>query len=181
MIIVTTDFLSGQRITETLGIARGSTIRAKHIGLLLIALLPLLAAATEMYKWVDKDGNVHFSDRPPEEATESVEQLELKVDINERRRAAGQAAPNESQNSLSERRSAQTEAEERRRQRQTEAEKAVAQRQAQCYVARSNLQVLKEQRPMYRFDENGERVFVEDTDREAQIAQYQETVAEFCR
>ena len=32
MIMVTTDFVSGQRITETLGIARGSTIRAKHIG-----------------------------------------------------------------------------------------------------------------------------------------------------
>ncbi len=32
MIIVTTDFIAGQRVVETLGIARGSTIRAKHVG-----------------------------------------------------------------------------------------------------------------------------------------------------
>ncbi len=32
MIIVTTDFVTGREIAETLGIARGRTIRAKHIG-----------------------------------------------------------------------------------------------------------------------------------------------------
>jgi len=32
MIIVNTDFISGHRIVESLGLVRGSTIRAKHIG-----------------------------------------------------------------------------------------------------------------------------------------------------
>jgi uncharacterized protein YbjQ (UPF0145 family) len=32
MIIVNTDFVSGHRIVESLGLVRGSTIRAKHIG-----------------------------------------------------------------------------------------------------------------------------------------------------
>ncbi|MEM9530688.1 MAG: YbjQ family protein [Pseudomonadota bacterium] len=32
MIIVTTEFIAGQTIVETLGVARGSTIRAKHVG-----------------------------------------------------------------------------------------------------------------------------------------------------
>lgn len=32
MIIVTTDFVAGQKIVQTLGVARGSTIRAKHVG-----------------------------------------------------------------------------------------------------------------------------------------------------
>lgn len=32
MILVTTDFIAGREIAETLGIARGSTIRAKHVG-----------------------------------------------------------------------------------------------------------------------------------------------------
>lgn len=32
MIIVTTDFIPGREITEALGVVRGSTIRAKHIG-----------------------------------------------------------------------------------------------------------------------------------------------------
>jgi len=32
VIVVTTDFVAGRTISETLGMARGSTIRAKHIG-----------------------------------------------------------------------------------------------------------------------------------------------------
>jgi len=32
MIVVTTDSIEGKRITETLGLVRGSTIRARHMG-----------------------------------------------------------------------------------------------------------------------------------------------------
>ncbi|MFH1239705.1 MAG: YbjQ family protein [Candidatus Diapherotrites archaeon] len=32
MIIVNTDFIQGKEIVETLGIVRGNTIRAKHVG-----------------------------------------------------------------------------------------------------------------------------------------------------
>ena len=42
MIIVNTDFIPGQQIQEALGIARGSTIRAKHIGKDIMAGLRML-------------------------------------------------------------------------------------------------------------------------------------------
>lgn len=42
MIIVTTDFVPNHRITESLGLVRGSTIRAKHIGKDILAGLRLL-------------------------------------------------------------------------------------------------------------------------------------------
>ena len=42
MIIVTTDFIPGYEITETLGVARGSTIRAKHSGKDILAGLRML-------------------------------------------------------------------------------------------------------------------------------------------
>ena len=32
MIVVTTEHIEGKRITETLGLARGNTIRARHMG-----------------------------------------------------------------------------------------------------------------------------------------------------
>jgi uncharacterized protein YbjQ (UPF0145 family) len=32
MIMVTTDFIPGKKITKTLGLVRGNTIRARHIG-----------------------------------------------------------------------------------------------------------------------------------------------------
>ncbi len=39
MILVTTDFVPGYRVTESLGLVRGSTIRAKHIGKDIVASL----------------------------------------------------------------------------------------------------------------------------------------------
>jgi uncharacterized protein YbjQ (UPF0145 family) len=37
MILVTTDFVPGYRVTESFGLVRGSTIRAKHVGKDIIA------------------------------------------------------------------------------------------------------------------------------------------------
>lgn len=42
MIIVTTDFVPGQEIGEALGVVRGSTIRAKHLGKDIVAGLRML-------------------------------------------------------------------------------------------------------------------------------------------
>ncbi|NLW07434.1 MAG: YbjQ family protein [Clostridia bacterium] len=39
MILVNTDFIPGKEIVETLGIVRGSTIRAKHVGKDIVASL----------------------------------------------------------------------------------------------------------------------------------------------
>jgi len=39
MIVVTTEQIEGKRITETLGLVRGSTIRARHIGNDIMAVL----------------------------------------------------------------------------------------------------------------------------------------------
>ena len=42
MIVVTTDFVPGHEIAEAIGIVRGNTIRAKHIGKDIMASLRLL-------------------------------------------------------------------------------------------------------------------------------------------
>ena len=42
MLIVTTDTVSGQNITETLGLVRGATVRAKHVGTDIVASLKML-------------------------------------------------------------------------------------------------------------------------------------------
>ena len=50
-----------------------------------------------------------------------------------------------------------------------------------CGVARRNLGVLSEQRPVYSYDNKGNRVFVDDKDRAAALARAQQQVAENCR
>ena len=42
MITVTTDFVPGREISEALGVVRGSTIRAKHVGKDIVAGLRLM-------------------------------------------------------------------------------------------------------------------------------------------
>ena len=42
MIMVTTDFIAGREIVETLGVVRGNTIRAKHVGKDIMAGLRML-------------------------------------------------------------------------------------------------------------------------------------------
>lgn len=44
---------------------------------LLLLLLPLSVCATEIYKWVDENGKVHFGDSPKKQ--DRAEKLELRV------------------------------------------------------------------------------------------------------
>jgi len=51
---------------------------------------------------------------------------------------------------------------------------------AACNGARRNLGVLNEQRPVYSYDNKGNRVFVEDKDRANRIAEAQRSIAASC-
>jgi S1-C subfamily serine protease len=58
----------------------GITIRNILMSLILIFILPIgHAAGAEFYKWVGKDGVVHFSDRIPEDADSISENLQKTV------------------------------------------------------------------------------------------------------
>jgi len=50
MIVVTTDTIAGFRIAKTLGLVRGSTIRARHVGRDLVASLRNLAGG-ELFEY----------------------------------------------------------------------------------------------------------------------------------
>lgn len=47
------------------GLSRGGALLA------VVLLLPLSATAGDLHRWVDEDGNVHYSDAPPADATRS--------------------------------------------------------------------------------------------------------------
>ncbi len=49
-----------------------SLCRTLISALMLAALVAGGSLANEVYRWVDKDGNVHYSDRPPEEGRVDV-------------------------------------------------------------------------------------------------------------
>lgn len=57
----------------------------------------------------------------------------------------------------------------------------VENRHIRCEQARHELGVLKEERPVYHYDNNGNKVYIEDTARPAALAAAQQRVSEACK
>jgi uncharacterized protein YbjQ (UPF0145 family) len=69
MIVVTTADVAGQRVKETLGLVRGSTIRSRHLGRYVIAVLRNLAGGEiREYTKVLAEAREQAIDRMVEEA-----------------------------------------------------------------------------------------------------------------
>jgi hypothetical protein len=51
-----------------------NTPKRLALAIAMIALVPALAQAQSVYRWVDKSGKVHYSDQPPPEEVKNVQQ-----------------------------------------------------------------------------------------------------------
>ncbi len=147
----------------------------------LIALVTLVltagggAMANEIYKWVDDDGNVHYGDRP------SGAPAEQQMAINYRRTDPGVvqdqiASQNQATAARQERRAAADE--EARLAAEKEAE--AADRQKRCEKYRSRLKTMLESRRLYREDESGERVYLDEKQTQDARRQVEDLIAENC-
>lgn len=71
MIVVTTDTIEGQRIVETLGLVRGNTIRARHLGKDILAVLRnMVGGEIAEYTKMLAEAREQALDRMVEEAKE---------------------------------------------------------------------------------------------------------------
>jgi len=139
----------------------------------LILLLPLLAHA-EIVKWVDDKGEVHYSDQPPATA-KAPKSLNIK-------NQPSSSAP--AQKSL-----ADQELEFRKRQMEAaDADKKAAEEKQQaeiakqnCASARANLKMLQDGVRMTKYNEKGERVFLDDAERAKATAEAQRAVSDWCK
>ena len=148
--------------------------------MLLIAagLVLAMPVQAQLYKWVDEQGHVHYGDCPPPEcepieippppapAAEEVERAQerLKRMLEEQR----------------ERAEIRRQAEEAERLKREAEERIAAYRRSRCQLAQQNLHTLRLGRPVYRIDEKGERVFLDDAERAAEIERMKEDIREYC-
>lgn len=149
---------------------------ARRVAVILAAgLLMAGAVSAEVYKWVDEQGRVHYGDaRPADRAVETV-RTPVRPSGEEVLRA------NSRLDALREREQAaqKTRAEEERNAQRDARE--TAQREASCREAKRQLHVLGLERPLYRFDDQGNRVYLDDGQRAAERAEAQRRVDEVCR
>ena len=136
-------------------------------------------AAESIYKWVDENGSVHYSDHPPRQVSKSeelriesapsddvVREAQEKRDMFRERQQTShnQRTAEREQNVL------QTESDQVRRD----------DRQRRCTKAREQIQSLNHHMPVYYVDETGNRVFLDDIKRADLIAFYHREKNMFC-
>ena len=148
---------------------------------LMIALLctSLCAGAqtSEIYKWVDANGNVHYGDRPDGVEGNPVEIVEI---------ASARTSSVAVRAGIDARLSRQ---EEREKEKQTEAEAregaAEAQRERdavkeQCANYRAELERLSYARRLYKTDDNGERIYLDESEMQQTRDELQARIRETC-
>ena len=147
---------------------------------LFIALAILLATATvaaQVYKWVDKDGKVQYSDTPPPASATKTEAK--KVDAS----PAAAAAPVPAK-SLQDRAKdfdkRKTDVAEKAKKSAVDQEKADVDA-ANCADARAGLRELETGRPITRTTDAGAREYLNDEARQAEIAKALKSIAGFCK
>jgi len=132
------------------------------------------AMAGDIYKWVDDDGNVHYGDKPLSTQSERMDiasrptdsarvaaqtqaRIETRTQAREAKAAAAAEGPSEEE--------LQAQAEQRRQ---------------ACENSRANMQRMVTSRRIYREDEAGERVYLDEEEMQATRQRVEDEINEFC-
>ncbi|MEW6120880.1 MAG: DUF4124 domain-containing protein [Pseudomonadota bacterium] len=130
-------------------------------------------AHADLYKWVDGQGKVHYSDQPP-----TVEVQTIKSSSPSEAATTSEATQtlNAREQEYQKRRK---EAEEAREKAEKEAEQVRIKRE-NCDKARSNLSNLLNKPRVYTTNAAGQRVYMDESARASALANSQKAVSEYC-
>lgn len=146
------------------------------IGLAAIALtLAGGAFADGIYKWTDEDGNVHYEDRPSGAKTE----VRMALSYSRTNPGSVQRQRQGVADSVAARQEARAKADEAAKSAEEEAAKA-ADNQKKCETYRARLQTFVQSRRLYRQDENGERVYLDEAETQKARENVEALIAEHC-
>lgn len=163
----------------------------RNILLLVIFSFFTFTASADIYKWIDKDGEVHFSDKPPQDRkseriqVDTIKAPEQPDEGELRRRRLLEQADRDSDLRLK----AQ---QEKAAEKQAMNDESSAQ-EHRCLEARKQLAALRQQLPVYRDNEGkfrvkwkhdtyqGERDYLDDSKRPSEIKRVQEEITANCQ
>lgn len=147
---------------------------------LCLAIATLPAAAGQMYRWVDKDGKVHFSDQPPPADAKQTEQLASPVTAEPREGSSNETAAERADRM---RRAADAISADRNARQQNKAENAAnrAKREQACSQAKAELEKFNNANLKYMRDENNQRREMSDAEYNQVEAALKAEVEKACR
>ena len=143
---------------------------------LLWGLVPLLAAgvvaAQSMYKWVDENGRVTYSDQPPVGKVRSTEVISVPGPANPG--AARQLVDQDAQFKKRQEDAAKAQAAAAKK------EELEKQKVDNCTRARTQLRALRDSMPLVQINEKGERIVLDAAAREAESRRVETFIEENC-
>jgi preprotein translocase subunit SecD len=140
---------------------------------LVLALTGMAASADQVYRWVDKDGHVHYSQTPPASTSVKAQTVNITppapdpVTLQNEQKLAQQIQDQNKQNQDSQKK-AQQDAQQK------------AQQQQQCDALRQRLQVLQQSGRVATVDAQGNKTYIPDDTRAKQEQDLQDTIAKQC-
>lgn len=149
--------------------------------LLILMMLSSASAFAQLHKWVDAEGKVIYSDQPP---PANVEATVLRPTSGE---AAGDGAASdepETPKSIAEREAELRKALQERKEASDRAAREQARAEASeadCIALKRNLEMLKEGMRMMEIDEDGERYYLNDAQRQQRIVKTQQDINTHCK
>ena len=146
--------------------------------LLILLMLASANAFAAISKWVDDQGQVHYSDRPPPPGSQ---QKILREDANVQDTAA--SSPSD-QKTIAER---EADLKKEKADKQSEAGKAAQKqaaedaRKASCDSAQENLRALQSGLRVITVDANGEKSYMDDKERQQRIDKANQAISDNCK
>jgi len=140
---------------------------------IVFAAISLSAGADQVYRWVDKDGHVHYSQTPPASTGVNAQTLNITP-----------PAPDPTTLQNDQKLAQQTQDRDKQVQDAQKTEQQVqqeqAQRQKECDYLQQRLQVLQQGARVATVDAQGNRSYVSDDDRAKQEQQLQDQINKTC-
>ncbi len=151
-------------------------IRHLMIGFAAIAItISSSVLADDIYKWTDEEGNVHYEDRPSGDPSEE----RLQFSYNRTNSSAVQNRVQSQRDVAAARREAREEAEDAKTT-AADARAAAEAKAAKCVQYRASMKSMLESRRVYREDEAGERVYLDEAARTEARSKAEELIKENC-
>ncbi len=150
----------------------------KILVLLLAGALCSMAFASEIYRWTDPNGNVHYDDRP---LSPDSERLDIRSRSTDTARVQAMALALTSQRIQRAEEEAAEKAKRLAGQPSPDEAKAQAQeKDERCRQYRADLERMMRSRRLYQMDENGERNYLNEEEMAASRARVQAQVEDYC-
>lgn len=138
----------------------------------LFLLLPLQPPLAAMYKWVDEEGNISYSDQPPPDA-DSQEIEKKSYGISDEESQDQLETLDEKANAAKQERDIKAEVAGQQTQRNETIKK-------NCEIARSNLELLTSQSRVTLKDDDGNDYFLTDEDKQSKTLDARANVDRYC-